>query len=338
MRVARSVYGNAGMQVGWSLSGKVLIEILIIADDLTGAADSGAAFAAHGLETAVVLDDSGGIPPAQVVAFDANTRAMTAARAAAETARIVREYPARIVYKKIDSTLRGHVAAEIEAALEAYREMGHPNAVAVVAPAFPAMGRTTKGGRMFVRGEVVADAGVGVLLEDAETDEHLHAIAAKWIDHQAGVVWAGSAGLARCLARCLPVAGITGISALNASGPIVFAIGSQSPTSREQVAALRERGIENDVILTGEPAVLADTIAGMREPIGGLVLTGGETARAVLTRLGINVLRVAGEIETGVPILVAEGSGWPAVTKAGDFGDRETLLRCRLMLRRKSAQ
>jgi len=84
--------------------------------------------------------------------------------------------------------------------------------------------------------------------------------------------------------------------------------------------------------------VLSERIAGMREQIGGLVLTGGETARAVLSRLGIRALRVVGEVETGVPILVAEGSGLPVVTKAGDFGDNETLLRCRLVLQRKSTQ
>jgi 4-hydroxythreonine-4-phosphate dehydrogenase len=88
----------------------------------------------------------------------------------------------------------------------------------------------------------------------------------------------------------------------------------------------------------GEAEGLAEAIAGMREQIGGLVLTGGATARAVLSRLGIAALRVVGEVETGVPILVAEGSGLPVVTKAGDFGDRETLLRCRLVLQRRSTR
>jgi uncharacterized protein YgbK (DUF1537 family) len=310
-----------------------LLEILIIADDLTGAADCGAACAAYGLETVVVLNDSSGIPSAQVVAFDANTRGMTPSRAAAETARIVHEYPARIVYKKIDSTLRGNVGAEIAAALEAYREMGHPEAVAVVAPAFPAMGRTTKGGRMYVRGEAFENRDIGWGLEDAETDEDLRAIAAKWIHHEAGVVWAGSAGLARCLAWWSPdAAGIergTMRPVPTVTGPIVLAIGSPSQRSREQVEALKEAGLQNDVILTGEAEALAEAIARRQEPIGGLVLTGGETARAVLSRLGIWVLRVVGEVETGVPILIAEGSGLLVVTKAGDFGDRETLLRCR---------
>jgi 4-hydroxythreonine-4-phosphate dehydrogenase len=87
----------------------------------------------------------------------------------------------------------------------------------------------------------------------------------------------------------------------------------------------------------GEATALAEAIAHRIEKtnqhIGALVLTGGETARAVLSRLGVAVLRVVGEVETGVPILVAEGSrALMVITKAGDFGDRETLLRCRTRL------
>jgi 4-hydroxythreonine-4-phosphate dehydrogenase len=96
--------------------------------------------------------------------------------------------------------------------------------------------------------------------------------------------------------------------------------------------------VGNDIVLKGEAEALANTIARNPGPIGGLVVTGGATARAVLSKLGIAALRVVGEVETGVPILVAEGSGLPVVTKAGDFGDRETLLRCRLVLQRRSTR
>src|SRR5277367_2302112 len=238
---------------------RLLLEILIVADDLTGAADCGTAFAAHGLDTAVVLDAAGGIPRAEVVAIDANTRTMTPERAAAETGRIVREYPARIVYKKIDSTLRGNVAVEVAAVLEAYRDMGHPDAVTVMAPAFPALGRTTKGGRMYVRGEAIENGDLAGL-HDAETDEDLRAIAAKWMQHEAGVVWVGSAGLARSLARWLAEgagnARRDSQVAPKATGPIVFAIGSPAQRSREQADALKESGMGNDMVLMGEAEVL----------------------------------------------------------------------------------
>jgi 4-hydroxythreonine-4-phosphate dehydrogenase len=82
----------------------------------------------------------------------------------------------------------------------------------------------------------------------------------------------------------------------------------------------------------GEAGTLAELVARYPTRIGGLVLTGGETARAVLSRLGIKTLQVVGEVEIGVPLLIAEGSGLPVITKAGDFGDRDTLVRCRAAL------
>ncbi len=304
-----------------------LLRVLIVADDLTGAADCGAACALHGLDTVVVLDDSRGVPNAEVLAFDANTRSMDAPSAAAETARIVRSHPASLVYKKIDSTLRGHVATEIAAALDAYRSTGHPDAVAIVAPAFPSMGRTTKGGRVYLRGVPLENGDLTGLL-DAQTDEDLRAIAKQWKARD--VLWVGSAGLMSALMSGLEKPARPAMQRVN--GPIIFAVGSLSERSREQVEALKEAGFENDLILVGEPEALASEVA-RHESIGGLVLTGGDTARAVLRALGVASLRFAGEVETGVPILVAEGSGLPVVTKAGDFGDRETLVRCGAALR-----
>jgi uncharacterized protein YgbK (DUF1537 family) len=55
------------------------------------------------------------------------------------------------VYKKIDSTLRGNVGAEIDAVMDAFDAP-----LAIVAPAFPALGRTTRNGLHFVRGTPVA--------------------------------------------------------------------------------------------------------------------------------------------------------------------------------------
>jgi uncharacterized protein YgbK (DUF1537 family) len=66
---------------------------------------------------------------------------------------------------------------------------------------------------------------------------------------------------------------------------------------------------------------------------GGLVLTGGDTARAVLEALDIPWLRIVGEVEPGVPVSTAGPGGRPIVTKAGAFGDRHTLRRCRAAMK-----
>src|SRR5215212_4460698 len=123
--------------------------IAVIADDLTGAADTGVQFVHAGYRTAVffrvtqkLADDL------DAVAFDTDSRTMPAGFAAKrvlDAAHVSRG--ARIVYKKLDSTLRGNIAAELAAVLNAARR--DP---AVVAPAFPAAGRTTAGGTQFVHG------------------------------------------------------------------------------------------------------------------------------------------------------------------------------------------
>src|SRR5215210_5147563 len=126
------------------------MRVAIIADDLTGAADTGAQLARAGYRTAVAFRGAP-IPPAEdldAVALDTDSRAMPAGFAAKrvmEAGHTVRH--ARIVYKKLDSTLRGPIAAELSAALGA---SGRDRAV--VAPAFPAAGRTTADGVQLVRG------------------------------------------------------------------------------------------------------------------------------------------------------------------------------------------
>jgi D-threonate/D-erythronate kinase len=133
-----------------------MARMLVIADDLTGAADCAVACASHGLRSMVVLGNCRDAD-ADVLAIDANTRAMQPEQAAAEIARLMRAHgcgPETLVYKKIDSTLRGNVAVELAAVLEARRALASSGArtVAVLAPAFPATGRTTINGRQLVSG------------------------------------------------------------------------------------------------------------------------------------------------------------------------------------------
>lgn len=141
---------------------------LIVADDLTGAADSAIAFARRGLCTKVLLHADGFIDDETVVAsFDADSRRLAAADAATRHASALRRYaaPGLQVFKKIDSTLRGNPAAEIAAMRGVLAEHQRPT-LGVMAPAFPAMGRTTREGRVFVHGRP---------LEESETWKREHA-------------------------------------------------------------------------------------------------------------------------------------------------------------------
>ncbi|WP_160105353.1 four-carbon acid sugar kinase family protein [Pseudomonas izuensis] len=124
------------------------MSILIIADDLSGAADCAIGFASAGLQTVVTLDALSDQPDAQVIAADTDTRRLSPEQAAERTVAAFKALhkPGQRLYKKIDSTLRGNWAAEV-AALQPLAGL------AIVAPAFPATGRTLRGGRVFVNGQ-----------------------------------------------------------------------------------------------------------------------------------------------------------------------------------------
>lgn len=121
------------------------MRVAIQADDLTGACDTGAGFADRGLATVVLLPEGG--PPAdgtEVLVLDTESQGLlpaeAEARARAAGARLLAAGPAH-VYKKLDSTLRGPVAAEVAGMLA-----GTGRATAVIVPSFPTQGRTVVDG------------------------------------------------------------------------------------------------------------------------------------------------------------------------------------------------
>jgi uncharacterized protein YgbK (DUF1537 family) len=127
--------------------------MLIVADDLSGAADCAIAFAGAGRRTVVTLAASGvmGTPAednVDVIAADTDTRRLSPQDAAQRTADAFNALsaPGRRLYKKIDSTLRGNWTAEV-AALQPLAGL------AIVAPSFPATGRTLHQARVLVHGE-----------------------------------------------------------------------------------------------------------------------------------------------------------------------------------------
>ena len=397
-----------------------MAHILIVADDLSGAADCGIACAVQDLDTLVVLDEAA--VDADVLALDANTRSMASQEAAVETTRLVHKYARedrQILFKKFDSTLRGHIGVELAAAVEAWRGVANrSSAIVVVAPAFPATGRTTIEGRQWLDGvqlepdlpamltsaglqtsrislEVVRSGRLPAFLQtnadtstafvcDAQTDADLQLIGHAAASLRERAVWAGSAGLA----RCLPAALNGSRSPRRASvpparqGPVVVVVGSLAPLSRIQAAVLaatnelamvtlRLQGLlagpgaqewreDQDlvaralsdrrdllIVLGSEEQLKADTtphlcdalariLAPSQAAIGALVLTGGETARAVLTGFGVRFLVPIREVEPGVPLTLAStenGEPLPVITKAGAFGDPDTLVRCRATLK-----
>ncbi|MFJ4145639.1 four-carbon acid sugar kinase family protein [Pseudomonas sp. NPDC089734] len=127
--------------------------LLILADDLSGAADCAADFAAR-LDTRVVLTPEGSLA-AKVVAIDVDSRRLPPHQAAEQHRIVLRQQHATTMalYKKIDSTLRGNVASEIDA-------LQQVRGLALVAPAFPDMKRTTCQGVQLLDGVPVDQSDV----------------------------------------------------------------------------------------------------------------------------------------------------------------------------------
>lgn len=122
-----------------------MTRLLILADDLSGAADCALGFATT-QATRVLLDAEALDTRAPVTALDLDSRRLDARAAAGRHAGLL-GHPAlagAALYKKIDSTLRGNVAAEVAALA--------PRGLALVAPAYPALGRTTRGGVQYLDG------------------------------------------------------------------------------------------------------------------------------------------------------------------------------------------
>lgn len=256
--------------------------ICIIADDLTGALDATAPFAARRLPSCVFVHRArpfAGLPTdTRVVAANTESRyaeAEQAARAVAEAVRELRPPRDALAFKKIDSTLRGQVSAEV---LAMARALGRR--AIVISPAFPAQGRVVRQGQVLVHGaplaatayagdaaappaDLAADLAArtsdlpvhrnvlakqlpqeieaGIWLCDCTEDAELRLIA-DWVGARRDAVLAvGSAGLAHALARAWGEPGIE-IGAGQA-GPALVLVGSRAPEAARQAADLLRSGL-----------------------------------------------------------------------------------------------
>jgi uncharacterized protein YgbK (DUF1537 family) len=124
--------------------------IVVVADDLSGAAElAGIAFA-RGFSAEVQRQRFEPASAAEVIAVDTDSRGLPAEAAAdrvREAARALLATKPAWMYKKVDSVLRGNVRPEIESLVSV---TGHGRAV--LAPANPSRGRTIEGGRLLIRG------------------------------------------------------------------------------------------------------------------------------------------------------------------------------------------
>ena len=190
--------------------------MIVIADDITGAAEMAGIAFARGEDVRLacgspVSDCDIATNGTVVIATD--TRSMSEAEAVAETHRITSAFihHTSAIFKKTDSALRGHVVAELSALMEA---TGCRRAVFL--PANPSKGRIIKNGTYYINNvpihetafsydpEFPAKSSVlrerfpdtqakGIIMPDAESEEDIQKVIAKYNDGQ--TIFAGAADL-----------------------------------------------------------------------------------------------------------------------------------------------
>lgn len=286
------------------------LRALIVADDLTGAADTGVGFAAGQGRVRVELDRyRGDLTDGDVLSIDTDSRGSSPGEAAARvTAAVAGAPPAGLQLKKIDSTLRGNIGAEVRAMIAATGRL-----LAVCAPAFPATGRVTRAGVQWAAGRPVGDLratlggdpgvlgrpatwdgpalerlGGGVVVVDAETDADLRELVRAAEPIRDRVLWVGCGGLGAALSGT--DAGLSRPKPVD--GPVLVVVGSIAPASTLQAAAIRATGLP-EVRFSGR---------GLLEADAAILET---TARAVADRL------------TEGDVLVTIDPDWPVPQELG---------------------
>jgi uncharacterized protein YgbK (DUF1537 family) len=261
---------------------------------------------------------------------------------------LLNEWKASFVYKKIDSTLRGPVAAELDAFVKV---LGLSPRETAVVPAFPALGRTVRGGRLFVGGRPVdrtafgrdprhplktsrvADVvGKDFWIPDVPDERALRRAARETLRRGAKAA-AGSAGFAAALADILgtgPVKWKRGLGKMNRSrdgspsprstpARVLVLSGSAHPRSREQGDVLKRAALDGVQWVEatrerGDPRDVLQRLArraaraARKWKARRFAVTGGETAAALARKLGVRRWTLLGEVERGVPLAASVGT------------------------------
>jgi uncharacterized protein YgbK (DUF1537 family) len=319
--------------------------VRIVADDLTGALDAAAPFARPGQPVGLVLHATE-IPDRPALTISTESRDSLPADAAAATTRACDVLRGTAVgalwFHKVDSVLRGHPFAATAAMM---RHLDLP--LCVFAPAFPAMGRITRGGLHLMRigddwhpaaqSDIAAGlqaaglnpasetagqtATANALVVDADTQADLDQMMARRTEPH--LLWVGSRALAEALAGtvvpvpCPPFG--------------IVVIGTAHPATRAQVAfsvarlsQVAERGpirpdpgqcmIIDPIASSANAAMTRDAVhqAMLRlDPAGlegrSLFVTGGETLSVVLKAVAARSLDCLGEVGPGLPISIVRG-------------------------------
>lgn len=353
------------------------MKVLVLADDLTGALDTTCKF---GRNSIVLLS---GDSDADFVGISTDSRLVRPEEAALRVSEALRKFQSwHYLYKKVDSTMRGNVGAELG---EVCRSL---NTRVPFTPAYPEQGRIVIDGRLYVEGKLLEETSYvrELPIRSSSILEILRATTSMRVGYWGGDhdimtfrnvrsrqdlsevierifesgfrVMGGSAGLAMELSRLL---GCERGEDVRAEGPVLFLSGSENEVTRRQlsllaakvpVASYSDEGIKlvREMLRSGRDVAISFSLREVLEDDriaevivesrpGALAVAGGETLRVLLRYLDVSAVRMGNYPEEGIAAGWISGGpldGTPLVSKAGGFGDPETLLRILNVLRGRS--
>lgn len=344
--------------------------VITIADDLTGALDSGVEFAKCGLSTYVAtsaqyLDAALDASPDCLVVNMAS-REISAAEALkrhSDLRRALAGLDKSLVFKKVDSRLKGNISAEINGLI------GSQSKPIILAPAIPDMGRVHQAGQL-------SGTGIDKVIDVAERCRplacpiHVPDILqqqdfARVIEAAPGdALFVGAKGIAQALAASLShqhgVESEMEPPLKSIKGSLFAAIGSRDPITLRQIDSLSACKLADFRHMSAPDGCLSEAImdkggslllqltdggSGQSSDIVGARFTaaaaeifkqnqhdnlfacGGQTAQDLIDILSIPVLKLTGELFPGVPVSEALFDSRPfwLITKSGGFGDPDLL-------------
>lgn len=137
-----------------------MLKLLVVADDFTGALDTGVQFSKLGISTLVTTDLKFFEKPLdkniEVLVIDTESRYLTAEKAYQQMKAIVEKAKKLMIpyiYKKVDSALRGNISSEIKGILDASQVRAIP-----FLPAYPEMERVLKDGSLYINQVLVSES------------------------------------------------------------------------------------------------------------------------------------------------------------------------------------
>lgn len=332
-----------------------MTDLAIIADDLTGALDAAAPFAMRGLKTMVALSPRA-LPEAlesgaSVVGVSTDSREVDPDTARTRMRAALAALPDPVgLFKKIDSRLKGNLAAELDTL--AFDR-------ALVVPAIPEFGRWVKDGKLGgfgvdtpidIRVKLGRHAQKAIVPDVTDRADIEAALSAH--PHDLAV---GARALADALAARMAETAVQPVPAV-AVKRVIFVIGSRDPITLAQIDRLRAAcpqtvhvpapggrltdgfPARGEIIVfqatpgpdSDDPTEVAARLAAGLAGAGALddtllVLSGGATAQIILDRMGIGLIEVLGEALPGLPL--ARTLRFKLITKSGGFGEPDALVR-----------